>query len=307
MKKLFTFSCIFLFFIPLISFAQKMTADEIIEKTIERYNEGMEEIQNRKVVTEDGITYERWEKNDDQRTYSMRSETESGGQKQVAIYDGEYYYFKEPSTGKVKKKEFQANPKKLYLQLQELDLDLSGEGEIEGQSCYILKTEDASYSDLPIDPQTAENFMNYAGEKEEIRYDGTIYIDTDEFIIRKMDITIKQMPIKQMGKRDVHFEMINKDFREISNLPMAFKTVNIISVEMTKEEKRKAEKARENMKEMKEKMENMPPEQKEMIKSRMEMANSIMMTGRIKNTKKIESVDVNIELDDKLFNPESLE
>ena len=308
MKKFYSITWLFLFLMPMFSFSQDMESEEIISTMLEQYQENMENIKNRKIVKEDGVIYERWVKENDKKIYNMRSEMKAEGQKQTTIYDGQYYYYKDPSTNEISKKKINVNPRDFYMQLQEIGLDLRDKSDVNDHTCYVLKTEDVpleelSLSKLPVNSADAKNF---AKKNEDITYDLTLYIDIEEFIIRKMDITINEMPIKQKGERDIQMEIINKDFREVSGMLMAFKTVSTTKLDMTEEEKRKAEKTRKQMKKMKEKMENMPPEQKEMIKSRMEKANSIMMKGEIENVEKIKNIEVNTGLDSDLFDPDSI-
>jgi hypothetical protein len=301
-------NCIFVsilvlcFFTPVFLTAQNNKAQNIINKTIEKYQQQMKDVNDMTTTYEDGVHYLKCEKSNGEIVTKARVEQEQIGQKTVSIYDGEYYWSKNMQTGEVQKSEMETYPVDMVLAMKDLDYNYKGNENVDGHKCHHLTIDDASVSEMPF-PGMAENMSRV--ETDDMIYDADIYIDTDKLVSRKLVITIDDVNIEGDSKeRDVKITMLNKDFKNVSGVDVAFSIESITEFEMSPEEKQQMKESREQMKKQ---MESMSEAQKEMIKSRMEaLVTAGMMNGKMKSTRKVKEVKVNTGIDDNLFNTDNL-
>ncbi|MCF8332450.1 MAG: DUF3106 domain-containing protein [Bacteroidales bacterium] len=287
--------------IPLCAHSQNK-ANSIINDAIKHYQKQMKNVNDMTMVYEDGISYFK-QSSDVTKT---RSEfTTADGFKTISIYDGSYYWTKYERNGEVSKQEMETAPQEMVYHLDDIDFTYKSKERVDNAQCHVVFAEDVSIDELPM--ATAKQQLESAGQ-EDLTFDVTLYIDVNKKLTRKMIFEFEDLELAQNDKkRSASMTMINKDFRNISGLDVAFKTETITEIEMSPEERAQMKEAQKQMEEMEKQMKDMPPEQREMIKSRMnKMQGMGMLNGEIKTTKIIEEVKINTGLDDSLFDPESL-
>ncbi|MFO8054719.1 MAG: hypothetical protein R6U19_06095 [Bacteroidales bacterium] len=252
--------------LPLYSINAAMDGEDIIKKLIAHYKDRHEGIYD--MVTERGedIIYEKWEKTDDGSVvYKMRNEQMVNGEKQVTIYDGEYYWFKDPQSGEVQRKEEKAFDQMAFFEyLKSQDLAYEGVKEVDGHDCHLLRIEEVdmekifnpSSGEAAVDPEAGS-----ADAFQEAEVEAVFFIDEEDWVIRKMEYDIEDMEIErgdQTVERDVKMTIENSDFREIEGMLVAFESVSTTEFEMTEEEREQAKEMKNQMEKMEEQMEDMP-------------------------------------------------
>lgn len=209
-------------------------------------------------------------------------------------------------SGKVIKETFDANPMTMYKNLKTLDIKYNGIRDIEGHSCHVLKIEDIDLQKLGYTPEQASFMSQDKFDNKDVTVDAHYFIDKNQLVMRKIMLDLKDVSIDNKDKRDISIEVVNKDFRKVSGMLIAYETVSNMQMEMTAAEKQQAEQMKESMAQMKEQMKDMPESQRKMIQNQMEKAGSFMMDGNMTTTRKIQSVEVNTGLDESLFDPGTL-
>ncbi|MFO8086500.1 MAG: hypothetical protein R6T91_01670, partial [Bacteroidales bacterium] len=214
---------------------------------------------------------------------------------------------KDEKNDKMSKEEMETAPQEMVYYLDDIEFTYKGKERFDNAQCHVVKAEDVSINDFPM---AATKQQLQAIEQEDMTFDVTLYIDEDKKVNRKVILEIKDLDLPgDMKTRGASMTMINKDFRNIKGLDVAFKTETMIDIEMSAEEKAQLKEAQKQMKEMEKQMKDMPPSQREMIKSRMEEMQNMgmgMLSGESKEVKIIEKVEINTGLDDSLFDPEKL-
>lgn len=124
------------------SAAQNITAEEVIQNCVDRYEEQMEDVQDMTVVTNRGVTYQKRATVKGETIYKTRSESEVEGGETITIYDGVYLWQQTP-TGEVIKQKIEYNPFQIIGNLNAIsEPQYEGVGEIDGHKTHILYIKD---------------------------------------------------------------------------------------------------------------------------------------------------------------------
>lgn len=298
MKRFYLTLFILSFIMPLLSMKPAMTADQVINNMIDSYKKQMRSINNITIRTSDGVTYQKMDHQSDPAVYMMRSEQTVNGMKTISVYDGEYYWTKNMSTGNVSKEEAESSPLQFYESLKEMNAEYGGTKQVDGHKCHVLNLNDAD----------VEKFGHSTGttampgqQEDEMKADVSLFVDAEKWVVRKMVMDINNYKM-QDKEREGTVVVENTDFRDEQGMLVPWETVSTVTIEMSEEEKARAE-------EMKKQMENIPPDQREEAEkymgSGMEMS-ADMMDGEMKIVRKVTQVRVNTDLDESLFNGEEL-
>ncbi|MGM0650335.1 MAG: hypothetical protein ACQES1_07510, partial [Bacteroidota bacterium] len=239
------------------------------------------------------------------------------GQKQIAVFDGKNYYVKNPQTGEVEEKEEgNMNPLHFYKDLKEVDCKYAGRKKVNGRNCHVIKAEDVPMDKLFQGSKSpGMGGEEQASSTENVMIDIQLFIDDSDWVMPKMIYDMENTGEEPSGPQQGGFNearsvVVNKDFREVEGMMIAFETVNTMKIKMSAEQKEQAKQMRESFKKMEEEMEDMPPEQREMMEQRMEerMGNSKQLLGgnEMKTVTKIENVEVNTGISDDLFDGSNL-
>ncbi len=298
MKRLYLTAFSLLVLIPLLSMQPDMTANQVIDNMIESYKQQMQAVDDITIKTKAGVTYQMVDMEADPPVYLMRSEQKVNGMKIISVYDGEYYWTKNVSTGNVRKEKSDTGPLSFYRNLKEMTAEYGGTQQVDGHKCHVIMLDDADLDKL----SRSTNTSVMPGQKQdEMRADARLFVDAENWVLRKMvmDITNYEMQDKE---REARMVVENTNFREVDGVMVAWKTISTVTIEMSEEEKARAEK-------MKKQMENMPQEQREMAEqhmgSNMEMATD-MMDGEMKMLREVVEVKVNSGLEEHLFDGKTL-
>lgn len=299
---------ILLLVIPVFMQAQ-MTAQQVTKSVQKAYHQQIQGIDDITKKTNQGITYQKWIRKSGETIHKFRKEEDVNGKKQITIYDGQYYWTKNPYTQEVTRKEIEGNPEVFYQYLNLFDFAYAGKTTVNGKKCHTLKAEDIPLDEI-TNPTTGEKMIPPDAEgMDDATVDATLYIDRKNWVLVKgiFDAKGLQMQGRKRGGKSV---MINKNFKKVKGLVIPYHSEYTMTIDMTAEEKQKMKEARKSMKEMKEKMKNMSPAKREMMKEymkpKMEKAQSMMMNGEIHREIKVEQIEVNTGLSDQLFDGSKL-
>lgn len=306
-----TLSLLGLFIIPLHLCANSATgnADEIIDKMLDSYQKQMQDINDITTITEDGVHYQKWIKQDNAVIYKMRNEQEVAGSKQITVYDGQYYWMKQGFSGEITKEKKDFNPLGFYKKMKEMDFEYAEEKEVNGNQCHVIRLEDASLDEF-IDPSTGKPVIpgNTAAKGASLNAD--FYIDAKHWIIRKIEIKVKDMEFGDKGPRNATIISSNKDYKKVNGVWIAHKIVTDFSIEMSEEERAQMKEVKKQMEKMKKKLENMPEQQREMakkyMKSEMDDVSAFLTTGSMHFERVVKDVKVNQGLKEDLFDGSEL-
>jgi hypothetical protein len=303
-------------FMPFMLSAQQEKAEKIIDELINAYKKQHAGVRDMKTVQNDAVIYEKWVENNGETMYKWRKEEQVNGQTLVSLFDGETYYTTNPRTGVVEEKDdSNINPMDFYEYLKTIGYSYAGKADVDGKSCHVIKAED-----VPVDklaqmtaPESSEKQSQQQSGEQEILMDMQIFVDDSKWVVPKI---VTEFDGSEMGDdmsemvSKVRSEVRNMDFRKVEGMLIAHKIITTTQMKMTPKGKQQSAQMKEAMQSMKEEMADMPPEQKAMMESRMkaQMGKGMqMMTGeKMETIKKIESVEVNTGLSDKLFDPEKL-
>ncbi|MFO7880756.1 MAG: hypothetical protein ACQES0_10000 [Bacteroidota bacterium] len=288
---------------PLVLSGSNDKADDILEKLIENHKKQREGITEMKIIKDDVVSYQKWEEKSGETIYKWREERNVNGQKQISVFDGETYYTKDPMTGRVEETEDKnINPLHFYQSLQSLDCEYQGEVDVDGVKCHALVAEDVPMEDVfGITKASGSDMEKKKMDMQDAEVDVYLYVDGKRWVIPKM-----VFETEDMGKGDAdgmfskaRIEVKNTDFRKVSGMFIAYKTVNTTSFKKTPEGKKKSE-------EMKKAMNNMSPEEREMMEERMGDASGMMDDDGMQTETRIEKVEINKGFPDDLFDAENL-
>ncbi len=287
----------------------QMTAQEVTQKVQESYKEQIKGIDDIVKKTNHGITYQKWIRQPGKTIHKFRKEEDLNGQKQITIYDGKYYWTKNPFNNEVTKKEIEGNPEVFYKYLESLDFRYGGKEKVNGIDCHVLKVDDVPMSEIK-DPTTGEGMIPPdAKGMQDATVDAKLFIDSNRWVMIKSIFDAKGIQT-QGRERSAKTVMISKDYRNIEGLWVPYSTTIDMTIDMTQEEKQKMKEARQSMQQMKEKMKDMPPAKREMMKKYMEpkmnQAQSMMMNGGINKEIKVQKVKVNQGIPDEIFDGSNL-
>ena len=292
---------------PLVSLAQ-MTAEKVTENIKNTYKEQMEGVKDMTKKTDQGVKYQKWEQKSGETIYKLRNEQKVSGQTQISVYDGKYYWTKNPYSNEVNKKDMDLNPMDFFNYLESMDLKYAGTKNVNGRKCHVLKVKNADLNKM-VNPTTGEKMIpaNAKG-MQEATVDAQFFIDGADWVMVKSIFDIKDIRMRNKA-RNAKTVMINDDFRTVKGVIIPYHTEFTMEMDMSAEEKKKAKEARKSMKKMKEKMEDMPPEKRKMMKEympQMKKAQSILMTGQMEKEFNVKEVKINTGIPDKLFDGSQL-
>ncbi|HMA77006.1 MAG TPA: hypothetical protein VKO43_06850 [Candidatus Krumholzibacteriaceae bacterium] len=309
MKKLLTYTLtITLLVFSEVSWAQ-MTAGKVTKKVREAYKEQIKGIDDLTKRTNRGITFQKWIRGSGETIHKFRKEEDINGKTQITVYDGTYYRTKNPYTNEVTKKEIEGNPEVFYKYLESFDFEYAGRDKVNGIDCHVLIVESVPLSEIK-DPTTGDSMIPPDAEgMQDATVDAKLFIDSRRWVMVKsvFDAQGLQMQGRRRGARTV---IVNKDFRNIEGLVIAYHTRMNMTIDMTEEEKQKMKEARQSMRQMKERMKNMSPAKRKMLekymKPEMQKAQSMMMNGGMSKEIKVQNVKINQGISDDLFDGSSL-
>jgi hypothetical protein len=169
----------------------------------------------------------------------------------------------------------------LYGEFMELadHAEVKGTETVDGKDCYVVHVPDMSVVDW--NPQMGKEDADFKAKS------GTFYIDRDDYLLRKMVIDAEA---QREGKTvPVTMEMMLKDYREVDGVVHPFLTEMKISGLTGSMSEEDMAKARESLEEMKAEMAKMDEAQRKMMES--------MMKGQMERLEEmVESGEMNVTI-----------
>ena len=305
MRKYLTMGTIFIFiFFSVNIVAEDMNATKVLENMITSYNEQMEGIRDIKKITNQGVTYQKWTTENGEKIYKLRRENNRMGRKFVTIYDGDYQWNKDPVTGQWNKNKRNLNPIQFYKDLQDESENIKylGSSQLDDHEVHIIEVEDVNtLKNSTYWPTHMEGWDITGGNAK-------IWIGAEDWVLRKIKMDIKGMD-KNNQERNTTMTMQIKKYNNIKGALIPFHTISkagMSSGSLSAEEKQKRERMQKKVEELKDQMENMPPQQKKMLKKRLEKMQQFS-GGSIETEIKVEEAKVNTGLSEDLFEVNSSE
>jgi len=274
------------------SFAEGITANEVVDNMISNYEKQMANINDVKIVSSSDVRYQKKFNVNGKPVFKTRTEVEIAGKKIISIYDGQYLWSYNPLDNSVNKEEASFNPQEMVHGLKNANLVYGGKETVDNNSAHVLKV-----SNLDM--------MMGAEQKEGVN--GKIWVDAKDWVIRKMEVEIV------MGDEDYDEDDVPptasirmKDYRNVKGMLIPYVTEiafgSMENIEMTPEEREEME---QNIAEMERELEQMPAIQKRFAEKAMRaqinlMRNLLEGQGLVTKTE-ISDVKVNTGLADDLF------
>ena len=212
--KILCLAMIVLFVLPASSLAGKMTAEKVIQNCVASYEEQMKGVEDITIVTDRDITYRKWITIEGETVCKTRNEMEIMGKKFVAIYDGIYRWGQDPVSGEVTKEKIDYDPYQTIENLEGITAQYGGTEEIDGYETHILDIEDITKLMGSAKP----------AEMEELRVSGKLWVDAEDWVIRKMEMNIEGVD-EEGEERTVKITIEMKDFRKKNGLLTPYRTV----------------------------------------------------------------------------------
>ena len=200
---------ILLLMFSLASWAQ-MTAEKVTQKVHEAYKEQIKGIDDITKKTNRGITYQKWTRQSGETVHKFRKEEDINGKRQITVYDGKYYWTKNPFTNEITKKELKGNPEVFYKYLESFDFKYGGKKKVNGINCHVLRVEDVPLNEIK-DPTTGKRMVpSETKGVEDATVDAQMYIDKNRWVLIKSIFDVKgiQMQGRKRGNKTV---MVKKD------------------------------------------------------------------------------------------------
>jgi|GEM_PF-1479138 hypothetical protein len=277
------------FMIPLYSLGQAMTAQKVIDKVKDTYQQQIEGIEDITKITNNGTHYQKWERKG--TIYKLRNEQDINGTKQISIYDGTYYWTKEPYSGEVTKTKQDLNPVVFYEHLESWDFSYSGKEQLYGVTCHVLETTGIDL-DKMINPTTGQPIIEPGTPgMENATADARIYVHADDWVIKQMDFEVQNLRL-QNRERTVSSTVRYEDYRNVEGLLVAWRTTTEMQVSMTDQEREQMKEARKSMKEM---QQHMKPQMEKMQQSLQ------FLSGEMNEVEKVQEVKINTGISGELF------
>ncbi|MFQ5834626.1 MAG: hypothetical protein ACE5HR_01735 [bacterium] len=262
----------------------KMSAQEVINRMRQAYEQQMSEIDDLTMVTQgtggvmammgESITYQKRAKIAGKTVYKTRTEVQFMGKPLVTIFDGVYEWSVDPVTGKVKKEKRDYTPDwtRIWEVLDLSKMHYAGTEELEGEKTHVLKMDDLTEGIMKLSPKLPQ-----AGPSQEREWSGwaKMWINAENWVFMRM--LMVATGISEEGE-----EMTNRitwnleDYRQVKTILIPHKVTYKIDVEMP----------------------DATPEEKEMMQAMM----GAFMEGEMIVTK----VEVNTGLSDELFDGSKL-
>lgn len=298
--KILCLVMIVLFVLPASSLAEKMTAEKVIQNCVASYEEQMKDVKDITKVTDRDITYHKWVTIEGETVCKTRYEMEMMGRKFVTIYDGIYQWGQDPVSGKVTKEKIDYNPYGTIENLETITVQYGGTEEIDGYETHILDIGDITKLMGSAKP----------AEMEEIRVSGKLWVDEEDWVIRKMEMNMEG--VGEEGEEiTIKITIEMKDFRKDNGLLTPYRTVMATGMAidegvpgLSPEEEQEM---REMLAEMQKELEEMSPEQQEIVKPQIEMMEKMLAGSGMETVTEIKEVKINTGLSDDLFDGSKLE
>jgi outer membrane lipoprotein-sorting protein len=281
--------------------AYGMTAQEVIQNCVDQYKQGMQDIEDMTVFTNQGKTYSKRATAGGKEFYKTRQEIEIMNQTTVTIYDGQYVWYRGP-TGTITKHTVTYNPYQMTANLLEAsDLQYKGVEDIDGHKTYAIGIGDLH--------QLAGSFNTEARSDalESVEATGTLWIDANDWVIRKMQVTVDM--VDEVGEnRQFEYASRHEDFRKVNGLLMAYRTVtesSSLTEQLTPEQKQEME---DSLKQMQAQLAQMPESQRQMVEEMMKPQIEALekVLGAEEIVREVEAVKINAGLPDNLFDGNAL-
>ncbi|MDZ7774527.1 MAG: hypothetical protein U5L09_02390 [Bacteroidales bacterium] len=294
------------FIIPLYSLGQAMTAQKVIDKVKDTYQKQIEGIEDITKITNNGAHYQKWERSGEGTTYKLRNEQDIDGTKQISIYDGTYFWTKEPYSGEVTKTQQELNPVVFYEHLESWDFSYSGKEQLDGATCHVLETTGIDL-DKMINPTTGQPIID-AGTPgmENATADARIYVHAGDWVIKQMDFEVQNLRL-QNRERTISSTVRYEDYRNVEGLLVAWRTTTEMQVSMTDQEREQMKEARKSMKEMQQQMKDMSESERKMMEQHMKPQMEKMrqgmqfLSGEMNEVEKVQEVKINTGISGDLF------
>ena len=263
----------------------KMSAQEVINRMRQAYEQQMSEIDDLTMVTKgtggvmammgETTVYQKRAKIAGETVYKTRTEAELMGKTMVTIFDGEHEWSIDPMSGEVKKEKRDYTPD--WTRIWEV-LDLSqmhylGTDELEGEATHVLKMDDLTEGIKRLSPRLPQTEPSPEGE----------WSGWAKMWISAKNWTFMRMLMVATGTSEEGKEMTTKiswnlkDYRPVETMLVPHKMTYKMEVEMP----------------------DATPEEKQMMQAMM----GAFMEGEMIITK----VEVNTGLPDELFDGSKLE
>jgi hypothetical protein len=233
------------------STAEAQSAEDILNESLERYRASTEGI-DRYTVVQDVMGFE--------STITLEKQVVDGYTILVPAGEGA------PSS--------MSSFQRMYPELASR-ARLEGEDEVDGETVYALHIDDFSGVDFgPVG----------AGAGDFNPRDGTFFIGTDTYLLRKMEM--EGEVTTEEGTNPFAFEVLMQDYREVEGMWHPFLvTVTGAAAGVSEDDLREARKA---LSEMEEQLERMPEAQRamaeQMMKGHMERLDTILESGAFEMT-----------------------
>lgn len=166
--------------------------------------------------------------------------------------------------------------------------EIEGTETVDGYRCHVIRVDD--FSDITFDPAAEE------GEEQDFEpKSGKFYLDTDEYLIRKMYIEGEYSDDGEV--RPVTMDVALQDYREVDGMVHPFRTVMTISGMTADVSDEELEEARESLEELRKQMDEMPESQRKMMESMMkgqlEQLEQMVNSGSMKIETEVKELRVN--------------
>lgn len=266
-------SLVFIVFVMLFvtnNSAEAMTAEEVLENVRKHYESSIRDIEDYVIETDEYTGYYKKTEHEGRPTFKVRTDMKTRDISNVGSISG-YEMLAEDN----------------YKKLLEAAHYEGTEG-VAGYETHVLSVE------------KMEGFMPEYEEMNIELLDGVVYIDAEEWLLRKMEYNLRV--INPDGSVHNTFATINlEEYQDIEGMKIPFRTVTIIEspdMELSEEEERQLE-------QMKQRMEQMSDDEKEMMRRMMgdqyDKYMRMMETRTIESVSEINDVRVNVGLSDELF------
>ena len=241
---------------------------EILQTSLERYEEGMEGIDNYTIVQEvmgfeTSLYFEKTEVNG-HMTFTPRME----GMEDVG-------------------QQGPGDPYRAFIEAADM-ATIDGTESVDGEECYLVKIPNLEGTDFM---GAAQGDMQGGFQPREAAF----WVDTDDYVVRQMTIrgTVTMQGNSQEGTMTAHM----RDYRNIEGMMHPFETQVItegFGAQMSEEE---VAEMRQSLEEMKAQLENMPQAQRQMMEGmmggQMEQMQEALATGSMDFTVRVKEILVN--------------
>ncbi len=254
-------------------------AVEILQAAREAYEETVEGVDDFVLVTDSYTSYHRKVEEDGRSYFEVKIELDEGDQPELppTTFDEDFF------SSQLYQEALQKASYGGITELDNREVHLLEITEIEGL------VEDFELDD-PTDMELQEDTI------ERVR----VYFDTDEYLLRGIDFSVRTVAEGQEIELDV--EVRHEDYQEVEGLVIPFRTVSRIkglSETLTEEQLQQAE---IGMQEMQQQLEQMPPEQREvaeaMMQEQIEQFQQMLEQDQIEHLVEVEEVKVNVGLEE---------